>query len=91
MGMIAARHARECVTNAEVVIAFEVLAAGQACELRAPLRSAPGTQAALSALRQRVAHLDEDRELKPDVDAAIELVRSGELLAAVEQEIGALE
>ncbi len=91
MGMIAARHARECVTNAEMVIAFEVLAAGQACELRAPLRCAPGTRAALGALRRRVAHLDEDRELKPDVDAAIELVRSGELLAAVEQEIGALE
>jgi histidine ammonia-lyase len=91
MGMIAARHARECVANAEVVIALEVLAAGQGCELRAPLMPARGTAAALAALRRRVAHLDQDRELKPDVDAAIELVRSGELLAAVEKEIGALE
>ncbi|MHB8245580.1 MAG: histidine ammonia-lyase [Acidimicrobiales bacterium] len=91
MGMIAARHARECVTNAEVVIALEVLAAGQGCELRAPLRPAPGTSAALAALRRRVAHLDQDRELKPDVDEAIELVRSGELLEAVEDEIGPLE
>ncbi|MHB1987753.1 MAG: histidine ammonia-lyase [Acidimicrobiales bacterium] len=91
MGMIAARHARECVNNAEAVIAFEILAAGQACELRAPLRPARGTRAALAALRRRVAHLDQDRELKPDVDAAIELVRSGELLAAVEDEMGSLE
>jgi histidine ammonia-lyase len=91
MGMIAARHARDCVTNAEAVVAFELLAAGQALELRAPLRPSPATAAALRALRARVAHLDHDRELKPDVDAAIELVRSGEVLAAVEAEIGELE
>jgi histidine ammonia-lyase len=91
MGMIAARHARECVTNAEAVIALELLAAGQACELRGPLRPGPGSGAALAALRRHVAHLDQDRELKPDVDAAIELVRSGELLDAVESEIGSLE
>ncbi|HLI44991.1 MAG TPA: histidine ammonia-lyase [Acidimicrobiales bacterium] len=91
MGMIAARHARACVANAEAVVALELLAAAQGCELRAPLRPAPGTGAALGALRRRIAHLDHDRELKPDVDAAIELVRSGELLEAVEGEIGALE
>lgn len=91
MGMIAARHARGCVTNAEAVIALELLAAAQAVELRRPLRPAAGPAAALRALRRRVDHLDADRELKPDVDAAIELVRSGELVAAVEEEIGALE
>lgn len=91
MGMIAARHARECVKNAEAVIALELLAAGQALELRRPLAPAPGTRAALAALRSEVAHLDHDRELKPDVDAAIALVRSGAVLAAVENEIGELE
>jgi histidine ammonia-lyase len=91
MGMIAARHARDCVSNAEAVVALELLAAGQGCELRAPLRPAPGTAAALGALRRHVPHLDQDRELKPDVDAAIALVRSGELLDAVEDEIGELE
>ncbi len=91
MGMIAARHARACVTNAEAVVALELLAAAQAVELRAPLTAGPGGRAALRAMRKRVAHLAQDRELKPDVDAAIELVSSGELLAAVEEEIGALE
>lgn len=91
MGMIAARHARECLSNAEAVVALELLGAAQGCELRSPLAPAPGTGAALAALRRRVAHLDQDRELKPDVDAAIELVRSGELLAAVEEGIGGLE
>ena len=91
MGMIAARHARECVTNAEAVVAFEVLAAAQGCDLRAPLRPGRGTAAALAAVRQVVAPLVGDRELKPDVDAAIDLVRSGALVEAVEREIGALE
>jgi len=91
MGMIAARHARECVANAEAVIALEVLAAAQACDLRAPLLPARGPAAAVRALRRRVPPLEHDRELKPDVDAAIEFVRSGELVAAVEEEIGALE
>jgi len=91
MGMIAARHARDCVANAEVVVALELLAAGQACELRAPRLPAAGGRAALRALRRAVPPLEHDRELKPDVDAAIDLVRSGAVVAAVESEIGALE
>jgi histidine ammonia-lyase len=90
MGMIAARHARECVRNAETVVALEVLAAAQACDLRAPLRPSAATAAAVRAVRAIVAPLDRDRELKPDVDAAIELVSSGALVEAVEREIGAL-
>jgi histidine ammonia-lyase len=91
MGMIASRHARECVTNAEVVVAMEVLAAAQGCDLRAPLQAGRGTSAAVAAVRKVIAPLGGDRELKPDVDAAIELVRSGALVGAVESEIGELE
>jgi histidine ammonia-lyase len=90
MGMIAARHARECVRNAEAVVAFEVLAATQACDLRSPLRTSPATAAAVRAVRSVVEPLAGDRELKPDVDAVIELVSSGALVEAVEQEIGVL-
>jgi histidine ammonia-lyase len=90
MGMIAARHARECVRNAETVVAFEVLAAAQACDLRDPLSPSPAAAAAVRAVREVIAPLLHDRELKPDVDAAIELVASGALVEAVEQEIGAL-
>ncbi|TMK82033.1 MAG: histidine ammonia-lyase [Actinobacteria bacterium] len=82
MGMTAARHARGCVANAEVVVAMEVLCSAQALELRA-LTPAPATRAALAAVREVIAFLREDRGLKADVDAAIELVRSGALLEAV--------
>jgi histidine ammonia-lyase len=90
MGMTAARHARECVANAEVVVALEALAAAQALGLRAPLEPAPGTRAAVAAIRQVVPALDADREVRLDMAAAIELVRSGSLVAAVEAELGPL-
>jgi histidine ammonia-lyase len=89
--MIGARHARECVHNDEAAIAMEVLAAAQACELRAPLLAGPASRAAIASLRRVVPTLVHDRALKPDVDATIALVRSGELIAAVEFEIGPLE
>ncbi|MGD0440994.1 MAG: histidine ammonia-lyase [Acidimicrobiales bacterium] len=91
MGMISARHARECIGNAEAAIAMEVLAAAQACDLRAPLLAAPANRAAIASLRRVVPTLTKDRALKPDVDATIALVRSGELVEAVESEIGPLE
>ncbi len=90
MGMTAARHARGCVANAEAVVGMEVLCAAQALELRAPLAPAPATRAALAAVREVVPFLTEDRGLKADVDAAIELIRSGALLAAVESVTGPL-
>jgi len=91
MGMISARHARECIADAEAAISMEVLAAAQACELRAPLLAGQAGMAAIGALRQVVPTLVHDRALKPDVDATIALVRSGALVRAVEAEIGALE
>ena len=91
MGMTSARHARECVAAAEVVIALEALVAAQAVDLRRPLRPAPGTEAALAAVRKEIPFLDEDRQLKPDIDEAVQLVRSGRLVAAVEDALGPLD
>ena len=55
------------------------------------LRAGPASRAAIAALRRVVPTLVQDRALKPDVDATIAIVRSGELVAAVEAEIGPLE
>ena len=93
MGMIAARRARGIVDNAERVVALEALAAAQALDLRERAVGAPpaaGTASARAAIRSVVPTLDDDRPLKADVDAAIELVVSGGLLAAVEEAIGPL-
>src|SRR5206468_4405146 len=61
MGMTSARHARDIVANAEVVVALEALAAAQALELRTPLKPATGTGAATKAVREAVPFLARDR------------------------------
>jgi len=83
MGMTAARHAREVVSNAEVVIALEALLGAQALDLRAPLEPGVATRAAHDAIRNVVPFLDADRELGPDIAASCEVVRDGTLVDAV--------
>jgi histidine ammonia-lyase len=54
------------------------------------LRAAPGTAAALAALREQVAGPGPDRFTSPELAAAEALVDSGAILAAVEGVIGEL-
>jgi histidine ammonia-lyase len=94
MGMIAARHVREIVRNAEIVVALEALAAAQALDLREEMTGAapaPGTAAARAAMRDVVAFVDTDRGLKADIDEAIELVESRAFADAVEAVVGPLD
>ena len=91
MGMTSARHARDVVANAEIVIAIEAIVAAQALDLRAPLEPSPATAAARAAVRERVAFLEADRELGPDIEAATELVRAGALVEAVGGVLGPLD
>jgi histidine ammonia-lyase len=91
MGMTAARHAREVVANAEVVVALEALGAAQALDLRTPLEPGPATSSAKRALREEVPFFEADREFGPDIAAAVELVRSGRLVSAAEDMSGPLD
>jgi histidine ammonia-lyase len=91
MGMTAARHAREVVANAEIVVALEALGASQALDLRAPLDPGRATAAVKRALRDAVPFYEADREFGPDIAAAVELVRSGRLVAAAEDVSGPLD
>lgn len=90
MGTIAARHCASVVENYETVVAIELLVAAQALDFRSSLTFGKGTSIAHRLLRERVAHLDRDRELNRDIAAALELIRSGALVEAVERELGAL-
>ena len=93
MGANAARHAREIVDNVRTVLAIELLTAAQAIDLRrnGPDRLGGGTGAAYRLVRERVSKLERDRELTPDIRALDDLIRTGELLEAVESELGAGE
>jgi histidine ammonia-lyase len=73
------------------VLAVELTAAARALDLRAPLKPAPGTAAALSAVRDVVPGPGPDRYLAPELAAIERLVASNELIAAVESQIGGLQ
>jgi len=90
MGWHAARKLRRAVDAFARVIAIELMIAARAIDMRTPLTAAPGTAAAIKALRNKVAGPGQDRWLSPEIEAAVGLVKSGEILSAVEKEIGAL-
>jgi histidine ammonia-lyase len=90
MGWSAARKLRTVVANLGRILAVELTCAAHGIDLRAPLLPGPGTGAALAAVRGRIPGPGPDRRVAPDLAAAEALVTSGELLAAVEAELGAL-
>jgi histidine ammonia-lyase len=90
MGTIAARKCASVLENVEHVIAIELLEAAQALDYRAPLAFGRGTALAHRSIRGHVTHLDIDRELSPDIAAARQLISGGELVRAVEAELGSL-
>ncbi|MFL6014658.1 MAG: aromatic amino acid lyase, partial [Gaiellaceae bacterium] len=87
----AARKLRLATRNLRRIVAVELVAAGRALDLRAPIEPAPGTGAALEALRTTVPGPGPDRQLAPELAAAEALLESGRLLTAVESAVGALE
>lgn len=86
----AARKLRRVIVNLGRILAVELVCAGRALDLRAPLVPAAGTAAALAALRRDVAGPGPDRRLAPELAAAERLVASGALVGAVETAVGPL-
>jgi histidine ammonia-lyase len=91
MGAHGARKAAQVVANTRRILAVEAIAACQALEFHKPLDTSPPLAAAYQAVRARVAPLDRDRMLAPDIEAVAELVRTGALAAAAEAICGTLE
>ena len=91
MGTISARKCRAVIENAEYVLAIELLCACQALDLLTRGQAGPGTGEAYRTIRDHVPLLDHDRFLAPEIETAASLIRSGEILARVEEKIGVLE
>jgi histidine ammonia-lyase len=91
MGWDAGRKLRLALGHLTDVLAVELVAAARAIEMRAPLRPAPATAAAIGVLRQSVPGPGPDRFMAPELELASRLVSSSRLLDAVEEITGALE
>jgi histidine ammonia-lyase len=91
MGTIAMRQSREILTNVEHVVAIELLCAAQAYDLLTenhPLQGGRGTRVAYEVIRRHIPYLAADRDLYRDIDAMVAVMRSGELVGAVEAAVG---
>jgi histidine ammonia-lyase len=82
MGWSAARKLRRSVDGLTRVLAIELLSAARALDLRRPLQPGPATGAVVAALRKSVQGPGPDRYLSPEIEAAVEFVRSGAAVRA---------
>jgi len=90
------RKARTIVENVEQIVAGEILMAAQALTLVEDVAKdhpiGVGSSAAMAAVRAVIAPaLSGDRWYATEMGQALELVRSGAMVAAVEATVGALD
>ena len=88
MGPTAARKAVEILHNVEYIVAIELLCATQGVDFRGPEKLGKGTKAAYSLVRKRVPPLKKDRPMYKDIETLKDLIRSGDLLKAMEKTAG---
>jgi histidine ammonia-lyase len=92
MGWSAARKLRRAIDGLTRVLALELLTAARGIELRRPLSPAPATAAVIAALRQSTHATDGggDQFLAPEIEAAVDAVRTGSIRAAAQSITGVL-
>lgn len=84
MGTTAARKLKVLVNNLYSVLAFELMGAVQGIELRQEQHDlSPVHQELFRLVRQQVPFMAEDHELRVDIAAMNQLVRSGVLQSVV--------
>jgi len=74
MGSISGRKFNQILGNLDKIIAIELLYAAQAMEFRRPLKMSELLEKNHQIIRKKVKKLEEDRLLKDDIQAIIDLV-----------------
>jgi histidine ammonia-lyase len=90
MGMTSAVKSRQIIENSWSITAIEMMAAAQAFEFRLPIPPSKGCRAAFDTIRKHVKKLEEDRPVYNDINNLTKALKSGEVLSAVEKEVGKL-
>jgi len=89
MGMTTAIQNKQIIDHACGVLGIEFMAAAQSLNFR-DFEAGNGVKAAHATIRQYVPFLDEDRPLHNDHDKMQALVKSNDILTAVEEVVGEL-
>ena len=87
MATFSARRLAEMLENVNNIIAIELLCAAQGIDFRAPLQTAPVLSKVHQLIRQEVTFYSEDRYFATDINAARNMVTSGELCRDVKLSI----
>ena len=92
MGTTAARKAGLILENTRSVLAYELLTACQAVDIRRRVGPwgeglSPAVAAVYDKVRAVIPFMEEDREIRLDIEQIEKLVRSGELELAVRERI----
>lgn len=80
MGSIGARKALRVIENLEKILAIELICASQAIDFKRPLKSTEVIDSIHNHIRSKIEHADEDRIFSDDINKAIEIIKSSELL-----------
>jgi histidine ammonia-lyase len=80
MGSIGARKALRVIGNVEKILGIELFYAAQAMDYHAPLKSGKIMTAIYERVRKDIDPVVSDRILYEDMETAIDLVKSGELI-----------
>jgi len=89
MGMNTALKNGQILDNAYGILGIEFMAAAQALDFR-DMETGRGVNTAKQVVRKHVDFLDEDRPLHPDHNRMKELIKSCEILEAVEADVGSI-
>jgi histidine ammonia-lyase len=79
MGMTGALKLRKIVSNARNVLSIEAMAAAQALDFLAPLKTSKPGQAAHKEIRGASPRVEKDRVLSEDFARIAEMIRAGKL------------
>lgn len=75
MGANAAIKAYMVMENLERILAIELFNAAQALDFRRPLKTSPYLEALHAEYRKKVAFIEEDKVMYPDMQASVEFLR----------------
>ena len=80
MGSIGARKALQVIRNVEKILGVELFYAAQAMDFHAPMKSGKIMTAIYEHVRTKIKAVESDRVMTEDMEMAIEMIQSGELV-----------
>jgi histidine ammonia-lyase len=86
-GLVAARRTRDILDNARLILAYELICACQAADIRGVDQLSAATSKLHGMVREHVPYLDHDVPLTDYIEKIAALFASGEFLRAVPQDV----